>query len=717
MVICDTTSDIDVTNDVNDDGVAAVVKDPVSLEYFQIGARERFVLEQLREPRTLRQLHEGFQKRFPNERVSEAELLGFCSALRDSSLLDGGPVDSSGRNQLGGASPLVGGLLQPLSLRLFSFDASWLLGPLAWFGRVACSRWGAALFAAFAGVVGVQLVGRAPELVAELPRLIDLARPRYLILTLVTTALVKGWHEIGHGLACRRFGAECSEMGVLLLAGVPTLYCDTSDAWTIADRWRRAAVALAGVYFEGILATVAAVAWMLLEPSAARTACVNVMVVATISTLVVNLNPLMRYDGYYLLADLWGVPNLHRRSRSALWGPVSRWIVGGRRGDYPQRGSSALAAYAVVSIAYSLAMLALILFGAHQLLSEWSLRPLGDAVVTATLLGVVFGTARAIGKALPRSPAWRLGAALRRATLVAVASVAALVAIASLRFEQSLLAPCRLEGEVSTLVAAPIAGVIVPNTRYGAAVRRGDAICLIEDPSQDIRRLELREEIAACRGRLRGLRVRSQRDPQLFHEIGPLEAKLRELARNSAALDAEAERRVVRSPTDGVLLPPTQRRSEDDAELSAWIDAPLEPWNRGCRIESGEVLAVVATARQRAVLLLDHTDSGRVLPGQAARVALDRAPGFPIQGSVAQVALAATEENDARRANTESAALESTLRDPLQRGRTYRVAVDLPTQPAVATPGAIGQARIVTGRESLGERVERQVRRAFGIEG
>src|SRR5262249_12722130 len=131
--------------------------------------------------------------------------------------------------------------------------------------------------------------------------------------------VVKVIHEFGHGLSCKVFGGEVHEMGALLLCLSPCLYCNVSDAWTMPSKWHRIIISFAGIYVELIIAAIATFVWW---NSASHPFVYNLslslMIVCSVSTVVFNANPLMRYDGYYVLADWLEIPNLRERSNRFL---------------------------------------------------------------------------------------------------------------------------------------------------------------------------------------------------------------------------------------------------------------------------------------------------------------------------------------------------------------------------------------------------------------
>lgn len=149
-----------------------------------------------------------------------------------------------------------------------------------------------------------------------------------VILFLVATFVVKFFHEMGHALVATKYGVPVTSMGLAFIVMYPILYTETTNAWKLRSRRDRAYIALAGVMTETALASVALVMWHILEPGMAQSLCFMLAIVSLAASLAVNLNPLMRFDGYYIFSDLVGIDNLQDRSfafakwklRRFLWG-------------------------------------------------------------------------------------------------------------------------------------------------------------------------------------------------------------------------------------------------------------------------------------------------------------------------------------------------------------------------------------------------------------
>src|SRR6185503_10544121 len=145
-----------------------------------------------------------------------------------------------------------------------------------------------------------------------------LLTPQNLGMMWLLFPLIKTLHELGHATATKAFGREVHDLGVMLLVVTPVPYVDASAAWAFPGKWRRIAVGAAGMAVELVLASLALYVWLAVEPGLVRALAFHVIVIAGISTLVFNANPLLRYDGYYILADLLEIPNLRARANRYL---------------------------------------------------------------------------------------------------------------------------------------------------------------------------------------------------------------------------------------------------------------------------------------------------------------------------------------------------------------------------------------------------------------
>ena len=156
-----------------------------------------------------------------------------------------------------------------------------------------------------------------------------LARDNWFWLLLVWAGL-KVAHELSHGLFCKHFGAAVREIGVIFVLFIPMGYVDATASLGLASKWRRIMVSAAGIYVEFFLAALAAIYWARTPEGTAATLAHNVIVTGTLVTLLLNANPLMRFDGYYILGDLLGIPNLATRGRNWVRDVFARLLLGSR---------------------------------------------------------------------------------------------------------------------------------------------------------------------------------------------------------------------------------------------------------------------------------------------------------------------------------------------------------------------------------------------------
>lgn len=219
-------------------------------------------------------------------------------------------------------------LANPVALRIPLFDPDALLARLARWMRPLDGRLGIALWLAVVLPALVMVPSHWSALTGNFND--QLLAADNLLLLAVLFPLVKVLHEAGHGLACKLRGGEVHETGVMLLAFYPVPYVDVSHSAAFPGKWHRALVGAAGMLTEVFIAALAFYFWLLLEPGLARSIAWNVAVLASVTTVVFNANPLLRFDGYYILSDLIEVPNLASRAGKHWQRLAERWVFGVR---------------------------------------------------------------------------------------------------------------------------------------------------------------------------------------------------------------------------------------------------------------------------------------------------------------------------------------------------------------------------------------------------
>ncbi|MCP3952420.1 MAG: hypothetical protein GY697_09430, partial [Desulfobacterales bacterium] len=214
----------------------------------------------------------------------------------------------------------------PLSLRFPLFDPDRFLEKWAFlttplFTRAALIAWVLMVVTAVvaAGMHWPELTGRLSD---------RLFSAHNLLLLWLTYPLIKIFHEFGHAFAVKRWGGEVHEMGIMLIALTPIPYVDATASASFPGKQHRIAVAAMGMMVELLLAAVALFVWLNVETGLISAIAYNIMLIGGASTILFNGNPLLRYDGYYMLADLIEIPNLAQRSTRYLGYLLQRYLLG-----------------------------------------------------------------------------------------------------------------------------------------------------------------------------------------------------------------------------------------------------------------------------------------------------------------------------------------------------------------------------------------------------
>lgn len=152
---------------------------------------------------------------------------------------------------------------------------------------------------------------------------------------LLAWMILKTVHETAHGLVCRRYGGSVRETGIILAFLAPLAYVDVSSCWRFSSRWQRMHVAVAGMYLELLLAAIAALTWTHVSSSVLSHLLYNIIIMASASTLLFNANPLMKFDGYYILSDWLQLPNMATRASATLTSGI-QWLLFGIRNSAPE---------------------------------------------------------------------------------------------------------------------------------------------------------------------------------------------------------------------------------------------------------------------------------------------------------------------------------------------------------------------------------------------
>lgn len=552
-----------------------VLHDPGSGRSHRFTPGARLVLNGMDGQHSIAQLWAAAQRRLGEGAPTQDELIGLLGQLHHADLMqcdvtpDAAELFQRGRDQSRAKAKQAFG--NPMALKFPLFDPHRLLDVLVPLVRPLWNRWGLLLWLALVGSAGTLALMHRAELSANVADRVLAAHN--LVLLGLLFPLIKLLHELGHGVAARMRGGEVHEIGVMLLVFMPVPYVDASAASTFRSRWDRAIVGAAGMGVELLLAALAMFVWLLVEPGFVRSLAFNTMLVAGVSTLVFNGNPLLRYDGYYILADLLEMPNLGNRANRYIGHLIERFAFGLHDTD-PLATSTAerlwLAFYAIASFAYRmLVAAAIVLFIAGEFFVVGVVLALWAAV---TMIGLPAWRTLAL---LVKSP--RLAPVRTRAYAVS-AGAAALLGLALF----VLPAPLRTQAEgvvwlpEQSLVRAGGAGfvsqLLVPP---GSSVAAGTPVAALSDPVLDAQLRVAEARAAELQARFDALFVADRAQAEQLRGL------LAQAQGEVAALQERLRRLLLTSPGAGRFLVPQAAdlpgRMLRQGELLGHVVDPAQP--------------------------------------------------------------------------------------------------------------------------------------------
>ncbi len=196
------------------------------------------------------------------------------------------------------------------------------------------------------------------------------------------------FHEFGHAVALRHHGGRVSEMGFMLLYFQPSVYCNLSDAYLLPRKRQKAQVLLAGIFAQLLITALAVLLWRVTELGTVINRFAFLISAVSLAILLFNLNPLIKLDGYYLLADQLSMPNLRSRAFRYLGRQFRRWVVGADVVDPDDRHGRLYWSYGIVALAYSAALLGFVGYHVTRFLAS-ELGLVGPLVLWGVVIAII----------------------------------------------------------------------------------------------------------------------------------------------------------------------------------------------------------------------------------------------------------------------------------------------------------------------------------------
>ena len=663
-----------------------VLKDPLSNRYFRLGETEWFVARLLDGHRTLDEVHARAAEQFPDLDLPTDELRRFVTRLALAGMLR-----LTGRQDLdrllaqrrpGGLNRLLAGAGQIFYFRIPVTNPDRFIARLA--PRLA------GLFSPLAlAIAGLVVAVAAGMILWQGHRLAEpqaeFLSPTGLLCLLAALIVIKILHEFGHAVTCRHFGGRVPEMGFVFIVFTPCLYCDVSDAWMFPTRRRRLAVTAAGIAVELLLAAMAAILFFLTRPGWMHQAAFSIMLAASISTLLFNGNPLLRYDGYYLLSDWLEIPNLRLRARRYLAALARRVLFATPVADIdrPDRHRVLILAYAVASYLYGWFILYVILGVLYRKLEPYGLQALAAALIVVSII-VQLGL-----------PAWRLLAALAgaarkpgqlrqftRPALITASLIALTVLLLNVPFNDTMSRACVVEPLRPLDVRAPHAGFVAwVHVQHDQRVEPGRVLVSLDSPELT---LELARADAARReSDVRLARARAAGNQATVNEVTAEAAQAGELY---SAAERNVHELAVIAPQEAVVL------TECPEDL------------KGRYVNKGDLLLRLSRPGEVKVALeLSQHEAERVAFGSLASLRVRSLPAQTFQGRVTHKARAASTNTPAVLTTQHGGevAVRRTDRGWKTAQTVYRAEMEVADASTLLRPGMSGRSRIPLGRTTL----------------
>ncbi|EAR61563.1 hypothetical protein [Neptuniibacter caesariensis] len=241
-------------------------------------------------------------------------------------------------------------LTQPIAVKIPLFNPQRTLESFAWLGGFLFSFKFLAVFIGLLVTVMVQLPSHWNGVLSHWEgRFFELSN---WVLMALAYVVLKALHEMAHGLAVTHYGGRVKEFGLFFIVFMPLPYVNTSASYLFPKKVQRVLVGCAGMQVEFALALLAIMGWIHIDPGLMRDFLFNVAFVGSFSTLIFNINPLMKFDGYYILSDLTGTVNLNERSKQMLGSAMAKFLFGIEISSISARGESWLPLYAAMAIPY-----------------------------------------------------------------------------------------------------------------------------------------------------------------------------------------------------------------------------------------------------------------------------------------------------------------------------------------------------------------------------
>jgi putative peptide zinc metalloprotease protein len=700
-----------------------VIKDPIGLKYQRLQPIQYRLLELLESPRNLPEIQEELHRFDPTWHLEIRDIQQLISDYHDKGLVmsvrpgQGHQLYKKKQKKLRG--DIFSTLTNILFLRLPGWPPGNVLKQLDLLQRFLLHP---LIVAGMIMVIGsaLVLVAREAEIFQhKLPafnQFFSWQNLPYLWASIIVAKIV---HEFGHAMACRHFGADVHQIGVMILMLTPTLYCDVTDSWMLKNKWKRIAIGLCGPFFESVLASMALFVWWWTNPGIVHFVCLNLFIMSTVTNTIFNLNPLVKFDGYYILSDYLEIPNLKQQSDRAMTAFFCDYALGVRlpRDPYlPESDNPWLITYCMAAWLYRWLIMSGITVFMYVMLKPYGLQNFAFAILAMTLGMMIYGIYRGMKQALqqiqPEKPH------PIRLALLGVFATSFLLAACLIPIPWWVTCSFEVEPHNVAYLYALVPGKLTEvMVKPEQKVQAGDILCRFENEEfmDELQKLEQEVEVL----QITLTTVQLQRDDV---EIAVNHDKLQTAQTRIRKLKEKIDQLTIHAPIAGIIIPPQnqpERVADPLEKLPRWHGTPFDASNVQAWFEkSTPLMSIAPDANMQAVLMIDQDDRNDIHPDQKVTLQCVHIPGIYLESKIGSIGERETDEAPMSLTQKSGGNL-ATVTDKQGRetliSTAYRAIVPLPNDQKLPLEltGSRGEARVIISNRSLAGWCWRMISQTF----
>jgi putative peptide zinc metalloprotease protein len=495
----------------------------------------------------------------------------------------------------------------------------------------------------------------------------------------------------------------------------------------LPNRWHRAAIGAAGMYVELVLASICTFLWWFSEPGPLNYICLNVMFISSVSTLMFNANPLLRYDGYYILSDLAEIPNLRQKSSTILNRKLGAWFLGLEEPPdpfLPQRRQWLFAIYTVASAVYRWVVTLSILYFLNKVFEPYGLKILGQLIAAGALYGLLIQPLWKVYKFF-KVPG-RLGKVKRLrvyATILLLGGVIA--AIMFVPLPAHVYCPFEVQARHADSVYVEVEGVLdAIKVEPGQTVTQGDLLAQLRNADVEKSIVELTGKRNTYEAQLVSLQNASLEDNRASGQVTPVAKVLASTKEQLAQALLDRDRLSLKAPRDGTVLPPplVEKNVDESVQLPTWSGSPLERENLGATLTVSDKLCQIGNPNQlEARIVIDQGDVEFIAPGQTVEMMMNQSADYVYVSKIEIVDSQDLKVTPTHLSSLHGGALPTQMDAngvPRPLSPIYEAVAPLPAQGAdkLLRIGLTGQAKISIPPRTLWDRLWRYLSRTFNFE-